>query len=89
MPLPPRARQFNTTAGCLPPDRDDPDTFPVVVLAGFRIGAFITDEGSVYIGVDSEFADPALRSPDTTIPVEVRIDSHPSQFGRCAATLSN
>ncbi|MFE1190180.1 MULTISPECIES: hypothetical protein [Streptomyces] len=83
MPLPPRARQFNTTAGYLPPDRSDPDTFPVVVLAGLRIGAFVTDEGSVYIGVSSEFADPELRSPDTTIPVEFRIDSHPSQYGRC------
>lgn len=79
-----RARQFNATACYLPPDRDDPDTFPVVVLAGLRIGAFITDEGTVYIGVDSEFADPALRSPDTTISVEFRIDSHPSQFGWCA-----
>lgn len=84
MPLPPRARQFNTTAGYLPPDPDDPDTFPVIVLAGLRIGAFVADDGHVYIGVDSEFADPGLRSPGATIPVELRIDSHPSQFGWCA-----
>lgn len=84
MPLPSRARRFNTTAGYLPPDRDDPDTFPVIILAGLRIGAFITDEGHVYIGVHSEFADPALRSPDATIPVEFRIDTHSSQFGKCA-----
>ncbi|MGW2686465.1 hypothetical protein ACWC6I_25325 [Streptomyces sp. NPDC001414] len=84
MPLQPSARRFNATAGYLPPDLQDPDTFPVVVLAGFRIGAFVTDEGTVYIGVDSEFADSELRSPDGTIAVEFRVDSHPSQYNWCA-----
>ncbi|MEV7157235.1 hypothetical protein AB0N77_21845 [Streptomyces misionensis] len=85
MTLPSLARRFNATAGYLPPFPDDPDTFPVIILGGLRIGAFVTDEGSVYIGVDSEFADPRLISPGNTIPVEFRIDSRPSLYVRLCA----
>lgn len=84
MPMPYPARTFNTSALYLPPFRDDQDTFPVVVLAGFRIGAYITDGRTLYVGVDSEEADPALRiAPGAPIPIEFRIDQHPVQRGWC------
>ncbi|MGP3950841.1 hypothetical protein [Streptomyces sp. 7N604] len=69
------ARDFNQAAAYLAPDTCDPDTIPVIVLAGIRIGAYITDQGEFLLGAYYDEADPALwQGPDQAVPTEVRLD---------------
>lgn len=65
-----RARAFNRAAYFLAPDPEDHDTIPVVVLAGFRIGAYLTDDGCLFIGCDAEEAE----AGGDRMPVVIRVD---------------
>ncbi|MET8680976.1 hypothetical protein ABZW18_26195 [Streptomyces sp. NPDC004647] len=72
------ARSLNHNATYLPPDPADPDTIPVTNLAGIRIGAHVTDEGTLLLGVHYDEADTRLLThPDRCVPTEVRLNGQP------------
>ncbi|WP_331727409.1 hypothetical protein OG871_40355 (plasmid) [Kitasatospora sp. NBC_00374] len=64
-PLTPRqVTSLHTGAYLLPSDPDCPESIPVLAAAGLRVGVQIQEDGTVYIGINAEEADPSLRSTD-------------------------
>ncbi|MCX4826768.1 hypothetical protein OG883_44815 [Streptomyces sp. NBC_01142] len=65
----------------MPPDPDAPgEAVPVLALVGLRIATYITEDGVLFIEVDSEEAAPVVRrGADGNLTVSVRVDSRTAQ----------
>jgi hypothetical protein len=73
--------ELHLAAFYLPPDPRAPgEAVPVLALAGFRIAAYITEDGGLSVEVNSEEAAPVFRrSADGDLAVSVRVDSCTAQ----------